>query len=130
MPIFNGRDNCSPNRKGAANPTQSGAVVTNTVELATDVYANELIQLAKCSASMKPERIASPQELPDICFSSERRRVNASGNKMDEANVSRHAAITIDGMSCPCAKRTKMDPDEIPIIPKINTIIGEKSGDV
>ena len=121
---------CSPNKKGAVNPTQRGEVVTRTVELATEVYASEVIQLAKCKANIKPERIASRQEVPDMCCSSTRRRINASGNKMAEARLSRQAAITIDGMSCPCAKRTKIDPDEIPTTPKTKTSIGEKRGDV
>jgi hypothetical protein len=43
---------------GENNATQRGTVVTNTTELATEVYWSEEIQVAKCIARKMPDRVA------------------------------------------------------------------------
>lgn len=46
------------NVTGANSATQSGVVETSTTELATDVYSNDVIQVAKCRARKMPESSA------------------------------------------------------------------------
>src|SRR5688572_18505712 len=46
-PTIAALDKCSPRKKGEANATHRGPVLTNTTELATLVYSSELIQVAK-----------------------------------------------------------------------------------
>jgi len=46
---------------GSNNATHNGVEVTSTTELATVVYSNEVIQLAKCSARKKPDSKIKPR---------------------------------------------------------------------
>jgi len=55
-------------------------VVTSTTELATEVYAREVIQVAKCTARKAPESRISP-----TCFRFNRR----SSSRFCQANGSR-----------------------------------------
>ena len=52
-------DSRSLSTNGASSATHKGFVVTNTTELATEVYSNDRIQVAKCSARNNPASAAS-----------------------------------------------------------------------
>ena len=86
-----------------ASAIQIGLVVTSTVLLATEVYASELIQVAKCAASRQPAsnaRRRSRRDKPRISLPT---RASASGVSSSAASVRRSAAIDSDGTPAPCA---------------------------
>jgi hypothetical protein len=108
-------------KKGEANPTHNGAVATNTVELVIDVYSNELVHVAKCSPSSKPDIDANPHLLCPISPNSSRRPASVKGSSIIVDSIKRQKAITSEGTDSFCARRIRIEPDEIAKIPTVST---------
>ena len=75
--------------KGDRSATQRGAVVTNTTELATEVYSREVIQEAKWQARRKPDKMIKIQSFPPILRISDRVFQIANGAMNKAAKVIR-----------------------------------------
>src|SRR4030043_884959 len=109
---------------GESRATQSGIVLTNTTELATVGYCNEVIQVAKCNARKIPDKSARSKSgrLRDM---SSRLWVDAAtGTRMIEAKVNLQAAITSEEASF-WAKRMKIEAVETAKMPNRMAIMGE-----
>lgn len=111
---------------GEAKATHSGAVVTMTTELATEVYSKELIQVAKWRANNTPDNEIKIQCLFVNVFISSRDLINAKGNMTRAAKSIRKDAITIEGVPSRCAKRIKMDAVETAKIAPVIAKYGDK----
>jgi hypothetical protein len=114
---------------GANKATHKGAVLTNTTELATDVYSREDIQVAKCIAKKNPERTARKISLRVKEANSPRCRITANGARTEDARVSLNAAMTREGTPSAWVNLMKIEAVEAARIPKGMAIIGGKIGD-
>ena len=112
---------------GESRATQSGMVLTSTTELATLVYCNEVIQVAKWSARKIPDKRASRKPFRLSPRSSVLCLKAAIGTRIMDASVKRQAAMTSDGTSS-WAKRIKMDAVEAARIPNMMTSMGGNGG--
>jgi len=129
MPMRINRDNGSLIVIGANKATHKGAVLTNTTELATDVYSKEDIQVAKCTAKKNPERIARSISLRFKDANSPRCRLTAIGARTKDARVNLNAAMTKEGTASAWINFIKIDAVETARIPKGMAIIGGTIGD-
>ncbi len=101
-----------------------GVVVTSTTELDTLVYSNDVIQEAKWNANKSPAAVIFTQSVLEMVLISIPCFRQIQGVMITEANPSRSAAITSDGISR-WAYRINNEADETARIP----IIRIKTGD-
>lgn len=106
-------------KMGDNKATHNGAVVTNTTELATVVYSNEVIQVAKCEPRKTPANTSNNQVFPGMLGFIFFQLFNANGRMNSVAKDIRPAAITDEGTST-WAKRIKIDAVETARIPRNN----------
>ena len=109
---------------GESSATQSGMVLTSTTELATVVYCNEVIQVAKCKARKMPERSARSSSFRLREVSSRLWVEAATGIRMSEATVSLQAAITREVASF-WAKRMNIEAVDTARMPNRMATTGE-----
>jgi hypothetical protein len=129
MPMRISRDKGSLMVTGAKKATHKGAVLTNTTELATEVYSKEDIQVAKCTAKKNPERTAREISLRLKEINSLRYRLMANGARMKDAKANLNAAMTREGTPSAWINLMNMEAVETASIPKGIAINGGKIGD-
>jgi hypothetical protein len=112
---------------GESSATHNGEVETRITELATVVYASEVIQVAKWIARNSPERTVRILSRLVKASNSIRCLDSANGARTKVARVNRYAAMTRDG-AYSWAYRMKIEAVEIARIPKRMTMSGGNGG--